>query len=223
MNSLFALAGFFSGMVTVRFIDHEKSRVFFRVFAYWFLLLAGLIMSAYFFRFFAGRTWPLIVPGISDLIRVGDMLWFFLLGCGFVAIVTSIRIPSKDLQKTIEWIKWAAIIRIAGFFLFVTLGKYRHLDEMITFFTASGYGVSLLYAIMILECLGALGVILDFYFRTGIFAATGLTVLMAGAITTHLRNGDPLSDSYDAFGQMTGLIFLVILFYSKKIVNRKLT
>jgi hypothetical protein len=223
MNSLLTVSGFISAIIIHRFIPHEKSRVFYQAFAYLFLLLAVVIMSAYFLRFFAGPAWPFIVPGISDIIRMGDTLWFFLLGYGFVAIVSNIRTPLKDWQKTFDWIKWGAVIRIAGFFLFVTLGKYRHLDEMITFFTASGYSESFLYIILILECLGALGIILDFYFRTGIIATVGLMVLMAGAIITHLRNGDPLSDSYDAFAQMTGLIFLAMLFYSRKVVNRKLT
>jgi hypothetical protein len=217
-----AVAGIISGVITDRLVNREKSERFYRIVAFLFLFLSIAILSSYFFRLFTGSLWPSIVPGLSQLIRIGDGLWFFLLGYGFVIIARSVRMPSEAMRKTMVLSKWGIIIRIAGYFIFVTLGKSRHMDEMIVFFTASGYSESFLYVILILECLGALGIILDFYFRTGIFAAIGLIILMAGAILTHVRNGDPLTDSDDAFRQMTGLIFLVMLFYLESVVNRKL-
>ena len=87
-------------------------------------------------------------------------------------------------------------------YLAIEAGKLAHDAEMREFFTGSGYPVVMMYAVMAAETLGAVGLLVP---RTRLPAAAGLSVLMLGAIGTHLKNGDPLSDSLDA------VRFLVLL------------
>jgi uncharacterized membrane protein YphA (DoxX/SURF4 family) len=84
----------------------------------------------------------------------------------------------------------------------IEAGKLAHDAEMREFFTASGYPVAMMYAVMAAETVGAVGLLVP---RARLAAAAGLSVLMAGAIGTHAKNGDPFSDSLDA------VRFLVLL------------
>ena len=80
-------------------------------------------------------------------------------------------------------------------YLGIEAGKLAHDAEMREFFTASGYPVRMMYAVMVAEILGAVGLLVP---PTRVFAGVGLSVLLLGAIGTHARNGDPFSDSLDA-------------------------
>lgn len=212
MNSLLAFAGILFGWATNKYTSDRRSERFKLTLAVSFFGLASVVISAYFLRFFARNTWPQILQFVNSVIYVGDTGWFFLLGYTGIITISQTRSNSADTHRIIAFIKWAIIIRIAGYFLFVSLGKYHHLDEMLLFFTTSGYAKHFFYIVLVLECLGALGIILHFQLRTGFLAAAGLLVLMIGAVLTHVNNGDPLSDSADAFRQIIGLIFLMIIF-----------
>jgi len=87
-------------------------------------------------------------------------------------------------------------------YLAIEAGKLAHDAEMRTFFTASGYPIAMMYAVMGAEVLGAIGLLFP---GTRSPAAAALSLLMLGAIGTHARNGDPFSDSLDA------VRFLVLL------------
>lgn len=91
---------------------------------------------------------------------------------------------------------------VTGLALYVALaffgfeiGKAAHDGEMRQFFTASGYPVWFMYAVMAAEIAGASALLAA---RTRLVAACWLGMVMIGAIATHARNGDPFSDSLDA-------------------------
>jgi hypothetical protein len=94
-----------------------------------------------------------------------------------------------------------AALLVAGKFLLFEVGKIRHNEEMEQFFLSSGYPAFLHYVVMALELTGSLALLFFAKRRPGLAAAIGLGVIMAGAVATHMRNGDPLSDSYDAISQ----------------------
>lgn len=93
-------------------------------------------------------------------------------------------------------------------FLAFEVGKLAHDDQMRQFFTASGYSIAFMYVVMAAELLGAIGLLST---RTRLAAACGVSALMAGAIGTHLRNGDPFADSLDALRMLLVLMSLAVL------------
>jgi uncharacterized membrane protein YphA (DoxX/SURF4 family) len=93
-------------------------------------------------------------------------------------------------------------------FISTEIGKVAHDAEMRQFFLQSGYPVWFLYFIMAAETLGAVGL---FFPRTLLLAAFGLTVIMAGAIRTHLRNRDPFSDSLEALHLLVLLVCIILI------------
>jgi len=111
---------------------------------------------------------------------------------------------------------WAVAVSIGFSFIIESCWKAGHFGKMVTFFTASGYSVWFLYFIMIVEALGGLGLLLHFKLKTGPWAATGLILIMLGAVYTHWHNGDPFSDSYAAVGQLISLSIILLLYYLEK-------
>lgn len=93
-------------------------------------------------------------------------------------------------------------------FLSTEIGKLAHLDEMRSFFTASGYPEWFLYVVIVFETVGAVGLLVP---TVRLVAACGLSVDMVGAIVTHARNGDPFSDSYEAVHLLVILLCIVLL------------
>jgi uncharacterized membrane protein YphA (DoxX/SURF4 family) len=93
-------------------------------------------------------------------------------------------------------------------FLSTEIGKLAHLDEMRSFFTASGYPEWFLYVVIVFETVGAVGLLVP---TVRLVAACGLAVDMVGAIITHARNGDPFSDSYEAVHLLVILVCIVLL------------
>jgi uncharacterized membrane protein YphA (DoxX/SURF4 family) len=80
-------------------------------------------------------------------------------------------------------------------FIATEIGKLAHDSEMQAFFVASGFAVWFLYAVIALETLGAVGLLVP---GVRLVAASGLALVMVGAIATHARNGDPAADSLEA-------------------------
>lgn len=92
-------------------------------------------------------------------------------------------------------------------FLATEVGKLFHLDEMRAFFVASGYSAGFLYAVMAAETLGSVGLLVP---SVRLVAATGLALVMMGAVVTHARNGDPWSDSLEALHMLAILAAIVL-------------
>jgi putative oxidoreductase len=100
-------------------------------------------------------------------------------------------------------------LSVAISFLCTEIGKAAHDAEMRQFFVQSGYPIWFLYFIMGAETAGAIGLLLP---RTILPAALGLTVVMLGAIRTHLHNRDPFSDSLEALHLLVllGCILVIV-------------
>lgn len=93
-------------------------------------------------------------------------------------------------------------------FLATELGKLLHMEEMRQFFLASGLPVVLLYVVMIGETLGSIGLLVP---SVRLVAACGLILVMVGAVGTHVHNGDPWSDSYEALHMLAVLGSIVLV------------
>lgn len=76
------------------------------------------------------------------------------------------------------------------------------------FFLQSGCAVWFLYFIIVTETLGATSLLFS---RTLLAAAFALTLIMIGAITTHLHNRDPFSDSLEALHLLILLACIVLI------------
>jgi uncharacterized membrane protein YphA (DoxX/SURF4 family) len=93
-------------------------------------------------------------------------------------------------------------------FFAVEIGKLTHDAEMRAFFVSSGLPGWVNYCVIAAEILLSLAL-----FRRGalVAAAAGLGCLMAGAILTHWRNGDPFSDSLEPFHLLVLLACVLVL------------
>lgn len=112
-------------------------------------------------------------------------------------------------------------LSVAIAFICTEIGKVVHDAEMREFFLQSGYAVWFLYFVITCEVLGAIGLMIQ---RTAVPAAAGLSLLMMGAIGTHVHNGDPVSDSLDAIHLLILLTcILVIRTLGKKVSSATLS
>jgi uncharacterized membrane protein YphA (DoxX/SURF4 family) len=93
-------------------------------------------------------------------------------------------------------------------FVCTEVGKLAHDADMRQFFLQSGYSVWFLYFTMVAETCGAIGLL---FRKTLLTAAFGLMIIMAGAISTHLHNRDPFSDSLEALHLLTLLMCIVLI------------
>ena len=107
-----------------------------------------------------------------------------------------------------EWTLRALCVSTALAFLATEVGKLAHQDEMRSFFTASGYPAWFLYAVIVFETVCSIGLLEP---RVRLVAACGLAVDMVGAVVTHARNGDPVSDSYEAIHLLATLVAIVLV------------
>lgn len=105
-----------------------------------------------------------------------------------------------------EWTLRGLCVSTALAFLATEVGKLAHDAEMRSFFTASGYPVWFLYVVIVFETLASLGLLEP---RVRLVAACGLAIDMVGAIVTHARNGDPVSDSFEAMHLLATLVAIV--------------
>jgi uncharacterized membrane protein YphA (DoxX/SURF4 family) len=90
----------------------------------------------------------------------------------------------------------------------IEIGKAGNDAVMRQFFLESGYPIWFMYFIMVAEVLGSIGLLLA---KTVIPAASGLIMIMLGAIYTHYRNGDPFSDSLEAVHHLALLVCILII------------
>jgi len=105
-----------------------------------------------------------------------------------------------------EWTLRGLCVSTALAFLATEVGKLAHDAEMRRFFAASGYPVWFLYAVIVFETLCSVGLLEP---RARLVAASGLVLDMVGAIVTHARNGDPVSDSFEAMHLLATLVAIV--------------
>jgi uncharacterized membrane protein YphA (DoxX/SURF4 family) len=110
-------------------------------------------------------------------------------------------ITSADVLKGI-------CLSVSLAFIGTEIGKLTHAAEMREFFVQSGYAVWFLYFVIICETLGSIALFIS---RVRVAAATCLTILMIGAILTHVHNGDPFSDSLEAVHLLILLACIIVI------------
>lgn len=132
------------------------------------------------------------------LLRIVGYLGWLVVGTAVAAALLAVFRSKAAATRAFT----AAPALSAGLAFYVALaffgfevGKAAHDAEMRQFFVGSGYPVWFMYAVMAAEIAGALGLLVA---RTRSLAACWLGAVMVGAIATHMRNGDPFSDSLDA-------------------------
>jgi hypothetical protein len=123
---------------------------------------------------------------------------------GILALAAPRRVPFARSAWTLRGLCAFTALGYLGF----EAGKLGHDAEMREFWTGSGYPIWTMYAVMAAEVLGSIGLLVP---RTRLFAAGGLSLLMFGAIGTHLKNGDPFSDSLDAVWMLVLLGTIAVL------------
>jgi len=181
------------------------------------VLLKSIIIWIY---YFAGIKNAIILKALSFILYVGYPGTLIL---GYLIIYISgaqkakIIMVDNDQLKKITWsVLLGLSISTGNIFLVATVGKAENLTYMKSFFTTSGYATWFLYFIMTAETLGGLGILLHFKLKTGPLAATGLLLIMAGAVYTHWHNADPFSDSYAAVIQFITLSLIMVIYYFEK-------
>lgn len=186
------------------------------------IVLAGMVWLFY----FAGIKIPEVLRILNVSIQYGGYLSRLILG--FLTANILFKIWLKDtvtdctgLKAIIRTTLWAISIGIANSFLVATVGKSTNMAYMVGFFKQSGYAVWFLYFIMAVETVCALGILLHFKLRTGMYATMGLMLIMLGAIYTHLHNRDPFSDSYAAISELISLALLLLIYYFEALTPAK--
>jgi putative oxidoreductase len=92
---------------------------------------------------------------------------------------------SNQTRRIINLALWLAALFTAA--LFIVTGAAKLNGMMTDQFSVWGYGASFALAIGMLEFIGAIGLLIP---RTAGWAALGLSVVMLGAIGTHVAHGD---------------------------------
>jgi putative oxidoreductase len=144
-------------------------------------------------------------PGYVRLLRVLLFRGWIVIGVGLSAalLLTLRSIPASrkiinEAARTFissDYVLKGICLSVSISFFATEIGKLAHDAEMRQFFLQSGYAVWFMYFIMAAEIAGAIGLFLS---GMRLPAAVGLMAVMSGAISTHARNHDPLSDSLEA-------------------------
>jgi hypothetical protein len=191
-----------------------------------YLVLSIVLAVMVWLFYFAEIKQPEVLSILNVSIQYGGYLSRLILG--FLTANILFKIWLKDtvtdcsgLKAIIRTTLWAISIGIANSFLVATVGKSTNMPYMVIFFKQSGYAVWFLYFIMAAETACALGILLHFKLRTGIYATLGLMLIMLGAICTHLHNRDPFSDSYAAISEFISLVFLLLIYYFETLAPPK--
>jgi uncharacterized membrane protein YphA (DoxX/SURF4 family) len=116
--------------------------------------------------------------------------------------------PAVRAFITSTYVLTGICFSVAIAFICTEMGKLRHDAEMRQFFLQSGYPVWFLYFVIVCETLGSIGLLIP---RTLLPAAVGLSILMLGAIRTHIHNGDPFSDSLVALHVLILLVSIIVI------------
>ena len=90
-------------------------------------------------------------------------------------------------SKVKKVIAWGLQIFLAVAYLLAASGKLLSRSQVIEMFSAWGFPDRFYFVIGVFEIFGAIGLLIP---RTSSYAATGLIILMIGAVLTHLVNGE---------------------------------
>ncbi|HVS91235.1 MAG TPA: DoxX family protein [Mucilaginibacter sp.] len=186
------------------------------------IVLAAMVWLFY----FAGIKNAAVLKSLGVSLQYGGYLSRLLLGflTGNILFKVWLKDTFKDcsrLKSIVRTTLWAVSVTIANSFLVATVGKSQNMTYMVGFFRQSGYSVWFLYFVMAAESLCALGILLHFKLRTGIYASLGLMLVMFGAIYTHLHNRDPFSDSYAAISELISLLLILLIYYFEKLTPKE--
>jgi putative oxidoreductase len=191
-----------------------------------YLALSAILAAAVWLFYFAGIKNAATLKTLSIILKYGAYLSRLVLG--FLTANIMFKIWLKDsitdcsgLKAIIRNTLAAVSVGVANSFLVATVGKSMNMPYMEGFFKASGYAVWFLYVIMVAETAGALGIILHFKLKTGIYATVVLLMIMLGAVFTHLHNRDPFSDAYAALSELISLAFLLLIYYFETLLPPK--
>jgi uncharacterized membrane protein YphA (DoxX/SURF4 family) len=149
-----------------------------------------------------------LLRSVHPIEQAYALVRWIVLGAAAASAILALAAPGRAPFARSAWTLRGLCASTALGFLAIDAGKLAHDAEMREFFTASGYPVALMYAVMAAEVLGAIGLLLP---RTRLYAAAALALLMLAAIATHAKNGDPFSDSLDAVRMLVLLGGVVVL------------
>jgi uncharacterized membrane protein YphA (DoxX/SURF4 family) len=146
------------------------------------------------------RAWLIIGTAISSVLLIlMDM-----------RVVKRVQIASDATRSfvTSPYLLRGLCLSVAMSFLCTEIGKVAHDADMRQFFVQSGYPAWFLYFIIVAETIGAVGLLVR---KTMLPTALALSLIMTGAILTHLRNHDPFSDSLEALHLLMLLTCIVLI------------
>lgn len=104
-------------------------------------------------------------------------------------------------------IAWVAAGLLAAAFLFSGGAKLAAQEGLVQSFAKWGFSTTFMYFIGAAEVAGGIGVLLK---RTRVLAAIGLSIIMIGAIGTHIANGEGFT------GPVVLLVLLGTLLWVRK-------
>lgn len=190
-----------------------------------YLLLSVVLAGMVWIFYFAGIKNASVLSILSISMQYGGYLSRLILGflTGNILFKVWLKDTFNDcsgLKAIVRITLWAISITVANSFLLATVGKSTNMPYMIGFFKQSGYAVWFLYFVMAAESVCALGILLHFKWKTGIYASMGLMLIMFGAVYTHLRNRDPFSDSYAAISELISLMLILLIYYFEKLTPK---
>jgi uncharacterized membrane protein YphA (DoxX/SURF4 family) len=157
------------------------------------------------FRVLLFRGWLVAGVAVATVLMVG---WSRMrMASGGDAARENVRafVASPYVLRTLS-------VSVALTFLTIELGKWMHDAEILDYFLRSGLPGWFRHAVMGIELLCAIGLLVPRPLLT-MPAAAGSIAMMAGAIGTHYRNGDPFEDSLDAFHLLVILLCMLVLGY----------
>ena len=156
---------------------------------------------------------------ISNAIMYTGAAWFFLSVLNILMFKRQSRsfcMPaSKIFQSYLKMVSsgyQSASIFNCALFIFYTIGKAKHWQEMEMFFTSSGLPVFFTFFTVVLECTMAFILLLPLSAIIHIYSALILLFEMLGAIAVHLFNKDPIVASFDALNQI--VVIGILLFWN---------
>ena len=158
------------------------------------------VLALWCFRVLIYRAWLIIGVAVSCAVR---------LSVNKLANATPMS-ANKAARTfiTSPYVLRAICFSVSISFFCTEIGKLAHNAEMRQFFVQSGYPAWFVYFIIIAETTGAIGLFIP---AALVPAALGLSLIMLGAIGTHLRNHDPFSDSLEALHLLILLASLLVI------------
>ena len=104
-----------------------------------------------------------------------------------------------------HWLLWIIEGLLAAAFVMAGWSKVSGSEMQRKAFTERSQSLGFMYLVGTLEAVGALGLVAGYWVPIlAVLAAAGLTIIMIGAVFTHLRMRDPLSRA------MPALVLLVL-------------